>query len=90
MQRIQKQLNFQNRKISQFENDKKQMEIDHLKALLAVKQGSDVGSMNSLNRVPDRTREVGHFLNFFSLMHRCYSLRPITGLKLSVWSSFNF
>jgi len=56
MQRIQKQLNFQNRKISQFENDKKQMEIDHLKALLAVKQGSDVGSMNSLNRVPDRTR----------------------------------
>ena len=65
MQRIQKQLNFQNRKISQFENDKKQMEIDHLKALLAVKQGSDVGSMKSLNRVPDRTREVGHFLNFF-------------------------
>jgi len=40
MQQIQKQLNIQSKMISKFENDKKQMEIDHLKALLAAKQGS--------------------------------------------------
>merc|ERR1719447_587612 len=48
MQQLQKQLNF--------ENEKKQMEIDHLKALLAIKQGSDVGSLNSMNKGSVRAR----------------------------------
>ena len=63
MEQIQKQLNFQNKMMSKFENEKKQMEIDHLKALLALKQGSsDVGSVNSLNKGSVRAREVGHTL----------------------------
>jgi len=56
MQQIQKQLNLQNKKMSNFENEKKQMEIDHLKALLAIKQGSDVGSLNSMNKGSVRAR----------------------------------
>ena len=49
--------------MSKFENEKKQMEIDHLKALLAIKQGSsDVVSVNSLNKGSVRARKVGHVL----------------------------
>ena len=60
MQQIQKQLNLQNKKMSNFENEKKQMEIDHLKALLAIKQGSDVGSLNSMNKGSVRARINDH------------------------------
>ena len=63
IQQLQKQLNLQNKKMSNFENEKKQMEIDHLKALLAIKQGSsDVVSVNSLNKGSVRARKVGHVL----------------------------
>ena len=63
MEQIQKQLNFQNKMMSKFENEKKQMEIDHLKALLAVKQGSsDVGTVKSSNKGSVRARKVGHAL----------------------------
>ena len=63
MQQLQKQLNLQKKKMSNFENEKKQMEIDHLKALLAIKQGSsDVVSVNSLNKGSVRARKVGHVL----------------------------
>ena len=36
------------------------MEIDHLKALLAVKQGSDVGSLNAMNKGSVRARINDH------------------------------
>ena len=60
MQQLQKQLNLQNKKMSNFENEKKQMEIDHLKALLVIKQGSDVGSLNSMNKGSVRARINDH------------------------------